>query len=180
MFDESASWYLPLTPDLNSNPSSKDEVSEANMPLDERETDTLEESLISFRLSGPNKRLSQFEQSDEEPVSSGDSAVHSPCRKPRRRLTRKEKGNKKMPEYDTDRNESGRHESESEKSDDRPSRVKSMLATKASTSVNEQLRRSTRQKNPVLRFGYVQRVYVRICTRSSTTLTARSTDTRPG
>ena len=53
VFDESASWYLPPTPDLNSNPSSDDEVSEAEMPLDERETETLEESLVSFRLSGP-------------------------------------------------------------------------------------------------------------------------------
>ena len=29
VFYESASWYLPLTPDLNSNPSSDDEVSES-------------------------------------------------------------------------------------------------------------------------------------------------------
>ena len=49
VFDESASWYLPLTPDLNSNPSSEDEVN------DEHETKTLEESPISFRLSGPNE-----------------------------------------------------------------------------------------------------------------------------
>ena len=33
--DESASWYLPPTLDLNSNPSSDDEVSEAEMPPDE-------------------------------------------------------------------------------------------------------------------------------------------------
>ena len=32
-FDESASWYLPPTPDLNSNSRSDDEVSEAEMPL---------------------------------------------------------------------------------------------------------------------------------------------------
>ena len=53
VFDESASWNLPPTLDLNSNPSSEDEVSEAEMPPDERETETLEESLVSFRLSGP-------------------------------------------------------------------------------------------------------------------------------
>ena len=33
VFDESASWYLPPTTDLNSNTSSDDEVSKAEMPL---------------------------------------------------------------------------------------------------------------------------------------------------
>ena len=61
MFDESMSWYLPPTPDLNSNPSSDDEVSEAEMPPEEREIETLDESLISFRLSGPNERLGKFD-----------------------------------------------------------------------------------------------------------------------
>ena len=72
VFDESASWNLPPTLDLNSNPSSEDEVSEAEMPPDERETETLEESPVSFRLSGANERLSRFDQSDEELASSGD------------------------------------------------------------------------------------------------------------
>ena len=45
------------------------------MPPDEREIEALEESLISFRLSGPNEWRSQFDQSDEEPVSSADSVV---------------------------------------------------------------------------------------------------------
>ena len=36
--------------------------------------------------------------------------------------------------------------------------MKSASAKKASTSANEQLRRSTRQKNPVVRFGYMTRV----------------------
>ena len=103
LFDESASWYLPSTPDLNSNPSSDDEVSEAEMPPDEREIGTLDESPISFRLSGPNERLSRFDQSEEESASSGDSVVLSPRRKPRRRLMHKEKGKKKMPEYSTTR-----------------------------------------------------------------------------
>ena len=75
MFDESASWYLPPTADLNSNLSSKDEVSEAEMPLDEHETETLEESPVSFWLTGPNERQTRFNQSDEDPLSSGDSAV---------------------------------------------------------------------------------------------------------
>ena len=61
MFDESASWYLPPTPDLNSNPSSDDKVSEAEMPPDEREVETLDESPSSFLLSLPNERLSRFD-----------------------------------------------------------------------------------------------------------------------
>ena len=67
---------------------------------------------------------------------------------------RKEKGKKKVSDYGTDRNESDRLESDSEKSDDGPSRAKSASAEKASTSANEQLCRSTRRKNPVVRFGY--------------------------
>ena len=62
MFDESASWYLPPTPDVNSNPSFDNEVREAKMPPDECEIGTLDESLISFKLSGPNGRLSWFDQ----------------------------------------------------------------------------------------------------------------------
>ena len=103
MFDESASWYLPPTPDLNSNPSSDNEVSKAKMPPDEPEIKTREESLISLRLSGPNGRLRQYDQSDEELASSGDSAVHSLRKKPRRRLTHKEKGKKKVWDSGTDR-----------------------------------------------------------------------------
>ena len=55
-----------------------------------------------------------------------------------------------MMEYGTDRDESDRRESDSEKSEEGPSKANG----KASTSANEQLRRSTRQKNPVVRFGY--------------------------
>ena len=57
--------------------------------------------------------------------------MHFPLRKPRRRLTRKEKGKKKMLNYGTDRDESERRESDSEKSDDGSSRVKSASAEKA-------------------------------------------------
>ena len=53
VFDESVSWYLPSTPDLNSNPSSDDEVSEAEMPPDEPEIGTREEI--------PNGILSRFD-----------------------------------------------------------------------------------------------------------------------
>ena len=44
VFDGSASWYSLPTPYLNSNPNSKDELSEAEMPPDERKVETLEES----------------------------------------------------------------------------------------------------------------------------------------
>ena len=106
-------------------PSFDNEVSEAEMPPDEREIGTREESPITFRLSGPNGRLSRFDQSDEDPASSGDSDVHSPCKKLRRRLTHKEKGKKKVSDYDTDRNESDRDESESKESGNGSSRAKS-------------------------------------------------------
>ena len=80
------------------------------MPLDECEIGTLDDSPISFQLSGPNERLGRFDdQFDEKPASTGDSAMHSPRRKPRRRLTRKEKGKKKMLESGTDKNKSDRH-----------------------------------------------------------------------
>ena len=66
--------------------------------------------------------------------------MHSLQRKPRRRLTRKEKGKKKMPDYNTERDESDRGEFNSEKSEDGPSKVKSASDRKASTSANEKLR----------------------------------------
>mgnify|MGYP000217460608 CR=1 FL=1 len=106
MFDESASWYLPSTLDLNSNPSFDDEVGEAEMPPDEHEIGNLEESPILFRLSGPNGRLSRFDQSKDESASSGDLDVLSLRRKLRRWFTHQEKGKKKVSDYDMDRNES--------------------------------------------------------------------------
>ena len=120
------------------------------MPPDEREIGTLDESLISFRLSGPNGRLSQFDQSEEESASSGDSAVHSPHKKPRRRLTRKEKGKKKTPI--TARIGTSRIEVN-------PTLRRATMGLREgsphrSRSANEELHRSTRQKNPIVRFGY--------------------------
>ena len=110
------------------------------MPPDECEIGTLDQNPISLWLSEPNERMSRVDQSEEEPASSGDSAMHSPRRKPRRRLMRKQKGKKKMLEYGMDRNESNRHKSDSEKSDDGPLRAMSASAKKASTLANEQLR----------------------------------------
>ena len=80
MFDESASWYLPSSPTPINIPNSDDEAGEAKMPLDGEEIGALEKSLISFRLSGPNERLSRNDQSDEEPASSGDSIMLSSTR----------------------------------------------------------------------------------------------------
>ena len=54
----------------------------------------------------------------------------------------------------TDKDESDRSESDSEGIGDGSSKVKSVSFEKASTSANERLRRSTRQKNPVVQFGY--------------------------
>ena len=62
------------------------------------------------------------------------------CRKPRRRLTRKEKGKKKVSDYGMDRNESDQHEPNSEENGDGTSRAKSASAEKASTSAYERLR----------------------------------------
>ena len=121
MFDESVSWYLPLTPRPDSNPSSDEEVSEAEMPPDEPEIEI--ESPISLRLSGPSGRLSRFDQSEEETASCGDSVVHSPRRKLRRRLTRKEKVKKKMSEYSTDKDELDRSKSDSAMNKDGPPRL---------------------------------------------------------
>ena len=91
-------------------------------------------------------------QPDDEMASSGDLAVFSQRRKPRRRLTHKEKG--KMQDHGMDRNGSDRRASDSEESDDDSSRAKSTSPEKVSTSGNKQLHRSTRQRNPVVRFEY--------------------------
>ena len=70
--------------------------------------------------------------------------MHSPRRKPRRRLTRKEKGKRKVSDSGTLRNESDRPESDSEGTGVWSSKVKSASTEKASTSANVRLRRSTR------------------------------------
>jgi hypothetical protein len=114
VFDESASWYLPSILQPVSNESSDGEVSEADMPREEPEIGTRPESPISVSLSGPCGGLGRFDQSDGETASSGDSAVHSQRRKPRRRFTRKEKGKMKVSDVDTLNDESRRSVSDSE------------------------------------------------------------------
>ena len=75
--------------------------------------------------------------------------MHSPRKKPRRRLTRKEKGKRKVSDSGTDRNESDsgtdtnesdRRESDSEGTGERSSKPKPASTEKASTSANERLR----------------------------------------
>jgi hypothetical protein len=147
VFDESTSWYLPSVSQPDSNPSSDGEVSDAEMPPDVPEIGTQPESPISVPLTGPSAGLGRFDQSDEEPVSSGDSAMHSPCKRPKRRFTRKEKGKRKVSDADTQREESCRREADSEAQGAGTSGEKSV-------SGNGRLRRSTRMKRPVERFEY--------------------------
>ena len=75
VFDKSASWYLPSTPTPNSNPRFEDEVSEVEMPLHEHEIGVLEESPISFRLSGLNERLSRHDHLDKGQGCTSESEV---------------------------------------------------------------------------------------------------------
>ena len=59
MFNKSASWYSLST--SNSIPITEEEASEVELIREDEEEDfgTLEESLISLWLSGPNEGLSQ-------------------------------------------------------------------------------------------------------------------------
>ena len=117
---------------------------------------------------------------------------------------REEKGKKKMPEYDIDKDESDQSESDSEKNEDGPWETKSTLAKRASKLANEELHRSTHQKNPVDATWSVameeemhaleenetwdlvdapkgvKPIGCRWVTRSSTTPMTLSTTTRPG
>ena len=71
-----------------------------------------------------------------------------------RRLTCKEKGKKKMPDYGTDKDKSDQSESDTEKNVDGRSESKSESAKRALKLVNEKAYRSTLHKHPVLRYGY--------------------------
>ena len=94
-----------LTPDSDPIPEVEATKPE-EVQVDEEEFSTLNESPFSFRLSGPNKRLYHNDQLNEESASSGDPNMLSLRNEPRRRFLRKEKGKKKMPEYDTGMEES--------------------------------------------------------------------------
>jgi hypothetical protein len=98
-------------------------------------------------LTGPSAGLGRFNQSDEEPASSEDSAVHSPRKQPKRRFTRKEKGNRKVSDANTQRSESCRREDDSEAQGAGTSAEKFVSGT-------GRVRRCTRTRRPVERFGY--------------------------
>ena len=67
VFDKLESWYsLPSRTLEDSIPITEDESSEAEVILEEEEIDTLEKSLISFRLSGPNEEQIDIVVSHED------------------------------------------------------------------------------------------------------------------
>mgnify|MGYP000072978367 CR=1 FL=1 len=80
--------------------------------------------------------------------------MQSPRRKSRRRLTRKQKGKMKAPEYGTETETSNQRESDMATGKDVPPRVRSESGERATKSATQKLRRSTRQKNTVMWFGY--------------------------
>jgi hypothetical protein len=71
--------YLGTKPNLRHLRVSDGEVSDAEMPPDVQEIGTRPESPIPVPLTGPSAELGRFDQSDEEPASTEDSAVQSPA-----------------------------------------------------------------------------------------------------
>jgi hypothetical protein len=71
--------YFGTTPNLRHLRVSDGEVSDAEMPPDVPEIGTQPESPIPVPLTGPSAGLGRFDQFDEEPASSEDSAVQSPA-----------------------------------------------------------------------------------------------------
>ena len=135
-FDDSASWYsLPTptpTPDNYDNPIPEDKVNELDLIRDEEEDiGALEESPISFRLSGLNESLSRSDQRDDESASSGDLAMYSTHKEPRRRYIRKRKGKMKISECNTVKGASDPGKSDTIRSDDGPQAMRLDVAKKA-------------------------------------------------
>ena len=93
-------------------------------------------------------------------TSDKESVMQSLWRKPRRRLTRKEKGKKKMPRYGTNAGTSYRNESNGAMSKDEPPKLSSELAKRALKTGNERLCQSSHHKNLVTRYGYSEYMYV--------------------
>ena len=75
--------------------------------------------------------------------------MQSPSTKPRRWLTRKEKGKMKAPEYGTETETSDQRESETATGKDVPPRVRSESAERATKSATQKLCRSTRRRTPL-------------------------------
>ena len=155
IFDESVSWYSPLSPTPDDSMLVvEDEATEAKMILEEEEIITLEESPISFQLTGLHDELDHEGQPIEMLVSDEDSFVQSPRRKPRKRLTCKEKGKKKMSKFENLEGTSDQSDSDEAMSEDGPSELRSKSAKRALKSAIEKLRRSTHHKNPLILYGY--------------------------
>ena len=131
VFDESASWYALAK---SSTPSPLGEES-INTALDDEDRPTLmfEDSPISTRLSGPR-----------EPPS--DQSIGRPS-------PRLDKGKAKMSEYE-DTNNTSTHSLDSESEGLDISNTQTARAQKALETANEKPHRSSREKNPVNRFGY--------------------------
>ena len=68
-------------------------------------------------------------------------------------MTRKEKRKKKLLEYDTDKEESEWSKFDTRKNENRNLETKSESAKRALKSVNQKLRRFTRQNNPMMRYN---------------------------
>ena len=66
----------------------------------------------------------------------------------------KQKGKKKIPQYDTDKEKSDWSKDNTGKNEEGQSETKSQSAKRALKSMNQNLRRSTHQKNPVIWYGY--------------------------
>ena len=86
---------------MDSIPNSEGEANEFD-PLVEEDIDTLDESRISFRLSGLNEELSQNGQPFDM-LANDEELVVQPMRMNLKRWpTRKNKGKKKTSEYNTE------------------------------------------------------------------------------
>ena len=127
---------------MDSIPNSEGEANEFD-PLVEEDIDTLDESRISFRLSGLNEELSQNGQPFDM-LANDEELVVQPMRMNLKRWpTRKKKGKKKMTEYSTEDGMSDRCESDGAMSEDKPPELRSELAKTALKTANERLHGSS-------------------------------------
>ena len=141
--------------DVNLDLNSEDEASEVD-PLVEEHIGPLKESLISFHLSGLNEELRRDGQSFDIPASDNNSVVQSPTYEPEEMAYIQGQGckKKKMPEYDTITGTSDLSDSDGTMSKEEPPELRLESAKRALKSTNERLCRSSRQENPIIRYGY--------------------------
>jgi hypothetical protein len=143
VFDESASWYSPTTPKTPTNYETSSEDDGSTAESTEIDLRFPEECPTSLQLSGPEERLSHYDMTQ----SGEKSGVTSP-----RRKAHCNKGKKKASQCVNEASAS--EQSDSEHSDLGPPELQSIAAKRAMKSANEKLRRSSRHKNPVMRYGY--------------------------